>query len=68
MFAGGEKIGDWDGVKAFLAGNLGAKLAAALRQANIKNALFLVREIKRGIRSQAPGGVLGGVRYPAGYG
>lgn len=51
-----EKIGQWDEVKKLLTGNLGAKLAAALRQANIRNALLLVREIKRGIRSQAPGG------------
>ena len=51
-----EKIGHWDEVKKLLAGNLGAKLAATLRQANIQNAVFLVREIKRGIRSQAPGG------------
>ena len=51
-----QRFGDWDHAKALLAGNLGAKLAAALRQANIRNALLLVREIKRGIRSQAPGG------------
>lgn len=30
--------------------------AVALRQATIRNALSLVREIQRGIRSQAPGG------------
>ncbi len=32
-------------------------MAAALRAATVKNALLLVREIQRGIRSQAPGGV-----------
>lgn len=31
-------------------------MALAIRQATIKNALLLVREIKRGIRDQAPGG------------
>ena len=32
-------------------------MAAALRAATVKNALLLVREIQRGIKSQAPGGV-----------
>ena len=35
----------------------GARLTLAIRQATIKNALLLVREIKRGIVKQAPGGV-----------
>jgi len=35
---------------------LGLRLANALRHATIRNALFLVREIQRGIRSQSPGG------------
>ncbi|HOZ46593.1 MAG TPA: hypothetical protein PLO37_06560 [Candidatus Hydrogenedentes bacterium] len=32
-------------------------MAAALRAATLKNAVLLVREIQRGIKSQAPGGV-----------
>jgi phage gpG-like protein len=35
---------------------MGPRLANTLRQAAIRNALFLVREIQRGIRSQAPNG------------
>ena len=53
---GVKRFGDWDKAKAKLVANPGARLALAIRQATIKNALFLVREIKRGIRSQAPGG------------
>ena len=53
---GVKRFGDWDKAKAKLAGNPGARLALALRQATVKNAILLVREIKRGIRSQAPGG------------
>jgi len=53
---GVKRFGDWDKARAKLAGNPGARLALALRQATIKNAILLVREIKRGIRSQAPGG------------
>ena len=53
---GVERTGDWKKAKALLAGNVGAKPALALRQATIKNAVLLVREIKRGIRSQSPGG------------
>ena len=53
---GVKRFGDWDKAKAKLADNPGARLALAIRQATIKNALLLVREIKRGIRSQAPGG------------
>ena len=49
---GVKRFGDWDKAKAKLAANPGL----AIRQATIKNALLLVREIKRGIRSQAPGG------------
>ena len=51
-----KRFGDWDKAKAKLANNPGARLALALRQATIKNAILLVREIKRGIKSQAPGG------------
>jgi phage gpG-like protein len=53
---GVKRFGDWDKAKVKLAVNSGARLALAVRQATIKNTLFLVREIKRGIRSQAPGG------------
>ncbi len=53
---GVKRFGDWDKAKAKLVANPGARVALAIRQATIKNALFLVREIKRGIRSQAPGG------------
>ncbi len=38
-----EKFGEWNQVKALL-------------QTNIRNALLLAREIKRGIGRQAPGG------------
>lgn len=51
-----DRFGDWDKAKAKLANNPGARLANAIRLATIKNAILLVREIKRGIRSQAPGG------------
>ena len=53
---GVKRFGDWEKAKAKLSANPGARLALAIRQATIKNALLLVREIKRGIRSQAPGG------------
>jgi len=53
---GVRRFGDWDEARSRLTGNTAARLARALRQATIKNALLLVREIKRGIRSQAPGG------------
>ncbi|MFH1921685.1 MAG: hypothetical protein ABIP48_17610 [Planctomycetota bacterium] len=35
--------------------NMGARLARALRQATVKNAMLLVKEIKKGIVSQVPG-------------
>jgi hypothetical protein len=53
---GAKQFGEWDKAKAKLANNPGARLANAIRLATIKNAILLVREIKRGIRSQAPGG------------
>ena len=53
---GVKRFGDWDKARAKLAGNPGARMALALRQATVKNAILLVREIKRGIRSQTPGG------------
>lgn len=53
---GVKRIGDWDKVRARLSAGIGPRLANALQQATIRNALFLVREIQRGIRSQSPGG------------
>jgi hypothetical protein len=53
---GVKRTGDWDKARARLNAGLGPRLANALRQATIRNALFLVREIQLGIRSQAPGG------------
>ena len=53
---GVRRTGDWDKARAKLTTGMGSRLATALRQATIRNALFLVREIQRGIRSQAPGG------------
>jgi len=52
-----SRFGDWEKAKQVLGSNLGARLAQALRQATVKNAMLLVREIKKGITSQAPGGV-----------
>ena len=54
---GVKKFGDWDKLKARLCKNPGARLAKAIQQATVQNALLLVREIKRGIVSQAPGDV-----------
>ena len=51
-----KRFGDWDKAKAKLNGNLGMQLALAIKQATIKNVLLLVREIQKGIKSQAPGG------------
>ena len=51
-----RRFGQWAKAKQILGTNLGAKLARALRQATVKNALLLVREIKKGIKAQAPGG------------
>ncbi|MCL4500210.1 MAG: hypothetical protein M1335_08290 [Chloroflexi bacterium] len=51
-----SRFGDWDKAKRLLTNGFNQRLALAVRQATIKNALLLVREIKRGIRSQAPGG------------
>jgi len=51
-----RRFGQWNKAKQVLGTNLGARLARALRQATVKNAVLLVREIKKGIRSQAPGG------------
>lgn len=51
-----SRSGDWEKAKSLLTNGLNQRLAIAIRKATIKNALLLVREIKRGIRSQAPGG------------
>jgi len=51
-----ERFGDWEKAKLLLTNGFNQRLAIAIRRATIKNALLLVREIKRGIRSQAPGG------------
>ena len=40
---GVERFGDWNKVKAKLNGSMGARLTMAIRQATIRNALFLVR-------------------------
>ncbi len=53
---GVRRTGDWDKARARLNAGMRPRIANALRQATIRNALFLVREIQRGIRSQAPGG------------
>ena len=52
-----SRFGDWEKAKQVLGTNLGARLAQALRKATVKNAMLLVREIKKGIVSQAPGGM-----------
>ena len=51
-----KRIGDWEKAKNLLSNNLGHRMSLEIRKATIKNALLLVREIKRGIRDQAPGG------------
>jgi len=51
-----KRFGDWDKAKRLLTNGFNQRLALAIRKATIKNAILLVREIKRGIRSQAPGG------------
>lgn len=51
-----RRFGDWEKAKRLLTNNPGRRISLAIQQATIKNALLLVREIKRGIRSQAPGG------------
>jgi len=53
---GVERFGEWEKAKQLLAQQPGARLALAIRQATLKAAILLVREIQRGIRSQAPGG------------
>ena len=50
-----ERFGDWGKVEKLLTGNMAVKFQVAVYKATVKNALLLVREIKRGIKSQAPG-------------
>ena len=51
-----SRSGDWEKAKRLLTNGFNQRLALVIRKATIKNALLLVREIQRGIRSQAPGG------------
>ncbi|MFQ5647430.1 MAG: hypothetical protein ACE5GM_10905 [bacterium] len=53
-----EKWGDWKKLDKLLSGDalLAHKIQLAVHKATIKNALLLVSEIKKGIKSQAPGG------------
>lgn len=50
-----EKFGDWNKVEKLLTGNMATRFQIAVYKATVKNALLLVREIKRGIKSQSPG-------------
>ena len=51
-----SRFGDWEKARRLLTNGFNQRLALAIRKATIKSALLLVREIQRGIRSQAPGG------------
>lgn len=51
-----HKTGDWKKAGNMLGRSLPLRIEAALKRATIRNALLLVREIKKGIRNQAPGG------------
>ncbi len=51
-----ERFGDWKKVEKLLTGNLAARFQIAVYKATVKNALLLVKERKKGIKSQAPGG------------
>ncbi len=51
-----KKFGDWNRLDAALKNCLPARMEKALNRAATKSALLLVREIKKGIKSQAPGG------------
>ena len=50
------KFGDWKRLDAVLKNCLPARMEKALNRAATKCALLLVREIKKGIKAQAPGG------------
>jgi len=51
-----KKFGDWKRLEAALENCLPARIEKTLTFAATKSALLLVREIKKGIKSQAPGG------------
>lgn len=51
-----EPFGQWEQARNLLMNNAGVRLHMAIKQATVKAAILLVREIQRGIRSQAPGG------------
>jgi phage gpG-like protein len=51
-----KKFGDWKRLDAVLKNCLPARMEKALNRAATKCALLLVREIKKGIKAQAPGG------------
>ncbi len=51
-----KKFGDWNRLDTALKNCLPARMEKALNVAATKSALLLVREIKKGIKSQAPGG------------
>jgi len=51
-----KKFGDWNRLEKALQNCLPARMEKALNQAATKSALLLVREIRKGIKSQAPGG------------
>ena len=51
---GVRRFGDWDKARNALNSTLGARMALALRQATIRNALLLVREIQRGNQTGVP--------------
>lgn len=53
---GVKRTGDWDKAKQGLSGERFLRVSQALEQATHKAALLLVREIKKGIVTQAPGG------------
>jgi hypothetical protein len=51
-----ERFGDWAKVRAKLATNPGLRLTNRVRLTTARTAATLVREIQKGITSQAPGG------------
>ncbi len=51
-----SKFGKWKQLESVLKNCLPARMEKALNRAATKCALLLVREIKKGIKSQAPGG------------
>lgn len=51
-----EVFGDWEKARKTFGNSFPMRLKAAVRQASTTAAIFLVREIVKGIRSQAPGG------------